>query len=108
MYNRIKEIRKVLKMSQKEFAEKLGFTQTSIGMIEVGKRSLSEKHIKLICMEFNINRDWFETGEGSMFNPNGAMDEFIEIFEELTPETQDFLIKTVKELLITQNKLLGK
>ena len=32
--------------------------------------------------------------------------EFIDIFEKLLPESQDFLVKIAKDLLVTQNKLV--
>lgn len=43
-------------------------------------------------------------GEGEMFNlKNKLYDEFFEIFKNLSPACQDFLLKTAKNLLHLQN-----
>lgn len=67
MYERICLVRKTLKMNQGTFASAIGFAQSTIAMIEVGKREISDRHIKAICSQFQINEDWLRTGEGSMF-----------------------------------------
>ena len=67
MYERICLVRKTLKMNQGAFASAIGFAQSTIAMIEVGKREISDRHIKAICSQFQINEDWLRTGEGSMF-----------------------------------------
>ena len=68
MHNRIKEIRKALNINQIDFAKQIGLSQSTLAMIEVGKRNFSDKHIKLICSTFNISEHWIRTGEGSMFS----------------------------------------
>lgn len=107
MYNRIKEIRKALKLNQNEFAEKIGLSQSSLAMIEVGKRNFSDKHIKLICSIFNINENWLKTGNGNMFSSTPYERELLNIFEKLTPESQDYLYTIAEGLLSTQEKLLN-
>lgn len=108
MYNRIKEIRNSLKMNQTEFAQHLGLSQSTLAMIEVGKRKFSDKHIKIICSTFNINENWLRTGEGEMFNSSLYEKELIDVFDNLNPETQQYLIVMAKELLNTQKKLLNQ
>ncbi|MEB2299593.1 helix-turn-helix domain-containing protein [Lysinibacillus xylanilyticus] len=108
MYNRIKVIRSALKMNQKEFAQHLGLGQSTLAMIEVGKRTFSDKHIKVICVTFNVNEEWLRTGEGEMFKSSLYENELIEIFNNLNPETQQYLLVMAKELLYTQQKLLSK
>ena len=63
MHNRIKEIRKALNINQIDFAKQIGLSQSTLAMIEVGKRNFSDKHIKLICSTFNISEHWIRTGE---------------------------------------------
>lgn len=106
MYKRIKELRGVLELSQIEFSKRLGLSQSSLAMIEVGKRTFSDKHIKLICSEFHVNEEWLRTGKGEMFLLSCFDEEFISIFEGLLPEAQEFLLKTARELLDLQNKIL--
>lgn len=107
MYKRIKAIRNALKMNQKEFAKHLGLGQSTLAMIEVGKRTFSDKHVKVICATFNVNEEWLRTGKGEMFNSSLYENELIEIFDNLNPETQQYLLVMAKELLSTQKKLLS-
>lgn len=107
MVHRLKEIRKALGFNQTDFAKHLGITQTAYSMIESGNRPLAEKYIKVICSTFNVNEHWFLTGEGEMFRFSPYEKEFTEIFGNLTPETQQYLLLMAKELLNTQQKLLN-
>lgn len=107
MVHRLKEIRKALGFNQTDFAKHLGITQTAYSMIESGNRPLAEKYIKVICSTFNVNEHWFLTGEGEMFRSSPYEKEFTEIFGNLTPETQQYLLLMAKELLNTQQKLLN-
>lgn len=103
MYTRIKTIRKILNYSQKDFAKKLGVSQSTLAMIEVNKRTFSDKHVKLICSEFNVNEHWLRTGEGNVFNEVVFSKEFTEIFNQLSSEAQKLVIQLSKELLELQN-----
>ena len=67
MYNRIKELRNALRLSQKAFGARLGVTDAAISSIESGRRNLTEQMEISICREFNVNREWLRTGEGEMF-----------------------------------------
>ncbi len=67
MYNRIKILREKLNLSQKEFALKLGIGLSTLGMIEVGKREILERHINLICKVFNVNEEWLRNGTEPIF-----------------------------------------
>lgn len=67
MHERLKEIRHHFNMTQAEFAKKLGIGQSTLAMMEVSKRDLSDRHIKTICAICNVNEEWLRTGVGSMF-----------------------------------------
>lgn len=99
MLQRIKDVRKSLNLTQSKFAEHLGLTQTAYSMIENGKRPLSNKYIKIICSEFGINENWLRNGLGEMFSASPYEKEFIYIFEQLTFDSQSYLLKMAKELL---------
>lgn len=66
MNERIKELRKSLKLSQTEFGKRLGVSRDVINNIENGRVELKEYLIKTICSVFNVSSDWIRTGEGSM------------------------------------------
>lgn len=106
MYKRIKEIRKTLKLNQSEFAEKIGLSQSSLGMIEVGKRNFSEKHIKLICTTFNVSEKWLKTGEGNMFSSTPYERQLLNIFDGLTVASQEYLLSIADGLLKNETSLL--
>lgn len=106
MNNRIRELRKALDLSQKEFAEKIGLKQNAISYMEKNGFTITEQNIKVICSQFNVNENWLRTGSGKMFLENEKKQkEFFDIFDELSPVLQDYLIKTAKDLLDTQSKM---
>ena len=105
MKERIRAVRKALKLNQGEFAERLGMQGAALSMIEVGDNPLTEKNIKLVCMTFNVNENWLRTGRGEMFAASPYEREFFEIYGNLLPETQKALLQLGKDLLVTQKKL---
>lgn len=67
MYERVREVRKENKLSQGEFAERLGVSRSVISNIELNRLANPEQKIpliKLISKEFNINEEWLLFGEG--------------------------------------------
>lgn len=109
MNNRIRELRKTLNLSQREFAEKIGLKQNAISYMEKSGSTVTERNIKTICSQFSVNEDWLRTGKGKMLLENKKKQkEFFDVFEELSPVLQDYLIKTAKNLLETQTKLQFK
>lgn len=69
MGERIKELRKSLKMTQQEFADRLNIQRGSIASYETGRISPSNATISLICKELNVSEDWLRNGTGEMFIP---------------------------------------
>lgn len=80
---RVKQIRKLLKLSQEEFASRLGITAAGISRIESGKRKLTEQMLIHICKEFNVNEDWLRYGRGEIFKqfPNAVMKELMQQYQ---------------------------
>lgn len=106
MNTRIRELRKALDLSQKEFAEKIGLKQNAISYMEKSGSTVTEQNIKTICSQFDVNEKWLRTGTGQMFHEKEKKQkEFFDIFDELSPALQEYLIKTAKDLLETQSKL---
>ena len=62
---RIREVRKMLKMNQNQFAKELGVSRTHISNIENGNDNPSSSLIKLMCVRFNIDETWLVNGTGS-------------------------------------------
>jgi transcriptional regulator with XRE-family HTH domain len=57
------------KITQQEFADRLGLSQNFIWQIEKGEREPSDRTISDICREFGVDRVWLETGAGDPFRP---------------------------------------
>ncbi len=66
---RIKELRKHLKMNQQEFADSLSKTRVTIAYWESGKINITESVAMLISEKYNVNYDWLMNGNGDMFKP---------------------------------------
>jgi len=64
---RLKKVRKVLKLSQKDFGEKLNFKWYKIKDIEIGKQNLTPEIANKIEDIFGISGWWLLTGKGDMF-----------------------------------------
>ncbi|MCI8428213.1 MAG: helix-turn-helix transcriptional regulator [Lachnospira sp.] len=64
---RIKYIRKDLKMSQKDFGEKIGLKPNSLSDIETEKNSVTEQTLKAVCREFNVSEQWLRKGKGEIY-----------------------------------------
>ncbi len=69
---RIKIIRKQLGMSQTEFANDIGITQTSLSQIEGEKNGISYDVYKAIVGKFNVDPLWLMDGKGEMYISNEA------------------------------------
>lgn len=67
MNTRLKELRNNLGLSQKDFGNKICLSQDHISSLENGRRSITDRSIKDICNEFNVNENWLRFGEGKMF-----------------------------------------
>lgn len=65
---RIKQIRNALDITQGEMAVKVNLRQGSLSDIERGKvQNVTDRFIKDICREFNVNETWLRYGAGDMF-----------------------------------------
>lgn len=94
MNKRVKELRKILNLSQTELANKLQITQAGLSKIEVGGSMLTERNIKAICEKFNVNEDWLRNGIEPIFHTNHSD---IEICERLKELRKNILNLTIKD-----------
>lgn len=104
MNTRIQQIRKTAKMTQDEFAEKIGVSKNFVWMIEKGERVPSDRTVKDICREFKVNYEWLTKGTGDMFIQNKRKSEIADfVGSVLNGETDSFKIRLV-EILANQNE----
>lgn len=80
---RVKAIRRSLKLTLEKFGERLGVGKTAISKIEKGENNLSVQMAKAICNEFRVNREYLESGVGEMFSevPQTVVDELCEQYD---------------------------
>ena len=96
MNNRLKEIRKHLKLTQAELGQELGVSRDSVATYESG-RVIPDKSIRLlICQRFNINETWLETGEGKPYK-EGLIPELVHALRQM-PAAQAALERILPRL----------
>lgn len=106
---RIRELRKTIKMTMEQFGEKIGVTKSTISNIENGNRNATEHMIKSICREYNVDYIWLTTGDGEMFVESD--DDFIEKIDLIMmgeDETRKNLFKFMLELSDEDIKALDR
>ena len=97
MNERLKLLRKTLKLSQDAFAERIGMKGSSISLLESGGRNITEQVIKSICREFNVDYIWLTIGDGEMFVDTD--DDFIERIDRIMVGEDDARKNLFKALL---------
>lgn len=105
MHERLRAVRKALRLNQKSFAEQIGLNQNSLSMIEKNHTPLTDKNVKLVCAAFNINEQWLRTGRGEMFCASPYEKKLRDICMDLSPENQESLLLIAQELLKIQSRL---
>ena len=86
---RIKSIRKKLKLTQQQFADIIGIKRNTVGLIEIGRNNISNQTILSICRVFHICEDWLRFGKGDMFEPQ---DDLSLLFDDPTLDDVDKVI----------------
>jgi transcriptional regulator with XRE-family HTH domain len=102
IYERLKEIRTALGISQREFSKRIYITQGFYGDMELGKKNINDRIIQLISTQFGVNKEWIKTGEGEMFvspPPDMRRERLVEIYNQLPGWLQDCLIEQSHLLL---------
>jgi len=107
IYERLKEIRLKLGISQVEFSKRIFISKSLYGEIEIGNRNVNERIIHLISTGFNVNKEWIKTGKGEMFvspPPDMRLEKLIEIYNQLDGKLRDCLIEQSSILLKLQKR----
>ena len=100
MNQRIKELRKILGLSQEEFAAQLGLTRGAITNIEHNKTEPKPLLVQLICKEFKVNEIWLRTGVGDPFQKKERSQEMTELFADLMNDrSESFRTRLITALL---------
>ncbi|MDF9800356.1 transcriptional regulator with XRE-family HTH domain [Catalinimonas alkaloidigena] len=68
MEERILSLRRLLNLSQKDFANKISITQAALSQIESGKTMLSVSTMYSLIRAFELRTDWLLFGQGEIFS----------------------------------------
>ena len=98
---RLALVRNTLKLTQREFAEKISVTTGFIASMEIGLRKVNPRIMKLVSAIFNVNVHWLETGEGEMFytDTEKEIEEIISLYKRLNPFFKKFIIRQLYDLV---------
>lgn len=102
MKDRIRDIRKNhLKLSQKEFASRLGMSENYIWMIEKGDRVPPDRTISDICRIFGVDEAWLRDGIGEPFREKSREEELAAVFGSILagqPSQKNAFISAIAQL----------
>lgn len=111
--NRIREIRKLEKLTQKEFGSRLMLSQSQIAGYENGTTGVPNRVINQISKEFCVNLEWLTTGVGYIrsFNQDemelsAALAKISSSDDPILKELTQKLMKLDSEYLISINNLI--
>lgn len=99
---RFRELRKICKKSQEEWADIMGLSRSGITEIEAGRRNVTEKHIRLLSIESidgkYINEDWLRTGDGDPFKKLTRSQIITDFAADLIKEDDSFKTRLIEAL----------
>lgn len=97
---RLKELRKLNKLTQAAFAARINRSQTVFSQYENGSVAINDRTIADICQAFNVNERWLRTGEGPMFREQDNLDNMLTAdVAKLVRSSDDFTKKLIHNYL---------
>ena len=111
MNERIKQVRKLKKLSQTAFGEPLGASRDMINNVENGRAAVSDMMIAAICRVYNVDEVWLRTGVGQPFpqkSRRDLIDEYIgQLSEGKRSDLEQLLIEFMAETSVEEWKELS-
>lgn len=97
MIERLRELLKIRKVTQRKLAELLGVTEGAVSQVMNGRTGLSDRNIDIICDKLNISKDWLKDGIGTMEPPEAStVTRMAQLMATMTPAQ-----RRVMDLLLT-------
>ena len=105
--DRLRIIRRELRLNQGEFAERIKISQSMLSGIEIGRETLTDRNIRLICLEFGVNEYWLRNGgPGPVFKESQPLapdrERILEMYEQLNDENQRKIQIYAEDILFSQ------
>ena len=95
---RVLELREKLKLTRKDFGEKIGVSDSVIKTIDYKKTDPRPLLLTQICTVYNVNESWLLNGEGEMFVKKTLEDELIDVFGKILNDDNDFRKRMISAL----------
>lgn len=95
--DRILLLREEHELSQEEFGEKIGVTKSTISLIERKLRNPSERVIRDICREFNVNEPWLRDGAEPKDVAVPAEDEYFKAVKQISKSNDKLAMQAIIE-----------
>ena len=98
---RIKEVRKELKMTQREFGESSGIDRRYVAKVECGSQNPSFKFIRSISIKHKISLDWLLYGISEKF-VKASKDSYgneLVVFKKLLDNANDEDIEAIMKII---------
>jgi transcriptional regulator with XRE-family HTH domain len=112
MKYRLKQLRRALGLTQREFGERVGMSDVAISYMESGRTAISKQNIHLICLTFGIREEWLENGSGDMLDDEASLTEYerrvLNLYRQLSPLARKMLIEYAEKILADEQALRGE
>ncbi len=97
--------KKLLNITQKEFAETINMSRPNFVNIEKGRINVTERAINDICREFGVRREWLVDGVEPVFMPEGikGSNKVAALYEQLNEDNRKYAHGYMQRLLDEQN-----
>ncbi len=105
--DRLKKLRKIKKLSQKEFGDRINLSQNQVSCMETGTREITRRNALSVCKTFNVNLKWLLTGEGEIFRDivddynikDEEVKEFVRLYLRADAETKMYVKGLIEKTL---------
>ena len=86
---RLEFFRKYLGVTQREIADRVGFSASSVSDYEEADRDMPEEFVQHLVDAYGLNAYWLKTGNGNMFDSSTKTDETLKLYLRLPKEERE-------------------
>lgn len=105
MHERIKELRKVLGVTQQEFADSIKVKRNTVATYEMGRSVPSDSAVALICERYGVSEEWLRNGTGEMFKENSKDVQITNMLADVLAEEEDSFKRRLVSYLARLDKV---
>lgn len=102
IHERLRFLRKKLNLTTRAFGAAINMSGGSITNMEKGTRSITERTIRDVCREYNVNPDWLLNGTEPMFEDvtmNLDIDDEVRVLAKQYSQLNDSDRELVKKII---------